>query len=214
MSPRHPTIPCLATMVLLATGCGDDVLDLQPSAFEPENPRPAKSVFHRCKPHVAPPSSSSADDVAQLPLLYVSAPDQTVDLDFGDLSSAGARFHMDILVWENGEACGQAGVRTDLTADSRSSDPWGPVWSFVGGGVKATLEGGELTRFEVDGELCSMPDQECRSASLLAHELTHAVPERDGAVVMDLRLVSGADEARFHAHGHLDFVKKVGNPAT
>ncbi|NIP80503.1 MAG: hypothetical protein GWM90_15300 [Gemmatimonadetes bacterium] len=213
MKPRTPTAAWLVATALSLMACGDAV-SAPEQVLQPGELRPGKSIFHRCKPHLAPPSTPSTADDGEGPLLYVTAADQAVRLDFGEASVA-ARFHTDVVVWETGEACGEGAVRPELTAGTGPSAPWGDHWLFVGGDVRVTLDGDRPTALEVHGEVCSTPDRVCRPASLLAHELTHVAPQRDGeAVLLDLRLVSGADEASFHAHGHLDYLKKVGDPAT
>jgi hypothetical protein len=161
MNFRRPST--LASMLVALAACTDVPLTPEaavgPAAHPPDEVALlGKEIFVRCKPHVNP---QFAEIDQRPPAVLAVSPPQTVDVDLGDYARADARFRAQLLVRQDGQACGQARLeyREDYAAGGSGILTYLIVFSS---GTVADVDGAIRVTFEGDAEVCSEQDGECR----------------------------------------------------
>lgn len=212
------SISSLPLIAFALAACGDAPVEPRSPSL-PAEPLFAKEVFERCKPHLNV-ATTSRDESAPLPLLHLLAPDQPVTLVAEDGSATDGRFHGNILVWENAEACGTVGLRWTAVSSGQGGEPAEPRAGLANivehGSLDVHLEDGTVVGFEVIGEVCDTAESACAPAridllTIVPHELGDR--QRGEDVRMTLRVETRGVAETFHAHGHLDYLKAVGELA-
>lgn len=157
-------MPVLLSLPLALIGC--DGTSMAPRlGHGDDEPQFGKAQFTYCKPHVNVNSGTSSPRTG--PAVIAVAPHQRVDVQLDDDSRAAGDFVGQLLVWEDGAACGQASLELDPDAELTL------VFSVSEATTSRDVSGGRVVAFRGTTWLCPTGGQECR-----AEEMTGTVAEQ------------------------------------